>query len=98
MGFGIGKKYFKKYCLYHDEKINKLNVVLKDSSNRLFSKEYKKVLQKDTKETTKNKLNISVKLCTNVTLDKNKKILVIIGIASAVLLIGLIILFIVLFK
>ena len=98
INFAMIKKYFKKYCLYHDEKINKLNVVLKDSSNRLFSKEYKKVLQKDTKETTKNKLNISVKLCTNVTLDKNKKILVIIGIASAVLLIGLIILFIVLFK
>ena len=75
-------KYLKQCSLYNESIIRDLNVVLNDSSIRLYGKPYKKYLKHDKSKHYVDKTNVCVKLATAKSQKKNRKLLIVLGIVA----------------
>ena len=82
ISYGMITKYLKQCSLYNESIIRDLNVVLNDSSIRLYGKPYKKYLKHDKSKHYVDKTNVCVKLATAKSQKKNRKLLIVLGIVA----------------
>lgn len=91
LNYGMIVKHQKMCNLYKDHKISDLNRVLDDASLRLYGKKYRKDLKHDVSKQAVERTNALVKLSTAASQSKNKKLLIIAGVAVAIIAIAIII-------
>lgn len=91
LSYGMITKYLKICSRYNDAIIKNLNVVLDDSSNRLYGKSYRKDLRRDENTQPVEKTFEKVKLVSAQSQEKKKKTLIAVGVAAAIIVVVIII-------